>query len=328
MNAKQANNMLISVVTPCFNVEPFLDTFFGSILGQSYPHFELICVDDCSTDGTWDKLTEYSKKDDRVRIYRRESNSGCCKIPREEAISHATGDWIVYVDADDFIDPDYLEQLVQRHQETGADLIATRSVTYQAPSEEPSIPNDQFDFSQILPPEKALELCVGGWQISGAGALTKKSANLRCHNYLNTSRSFGRDNSDELTFREIILYSTKVAFCDTTYHVLYNPGSITRRDPRNFITYKTDWDIYLLCKKHCGSNAPVTKQALAAYIVHLFRLIRREKNWHPNIVADFLKLNCSMIWQSSFSLLRKIRSSVRLIYWNHKLTKYTHEKKS
>ena len=116
MNTKQANNMLISVVTPCFNVEPFLDTFFGSILGQSYPHFELICVDDGSTDGSYeflqDRIAARTAQDVEVVLLRNEVNLGNMGNWLRICAA-AKGEWLVKADGDDASEPNRVEAIAR-----------------------------------------------------------------------------------------------------------------------------------------------------------------------------------------------------------------------
>ena len=73
---------MISIAMVTYNGEKFLREQLDSILRQIYTDFELIICDDCSTDGTWEILTEYAKKDSRIQIYQNESNLGliCWKI--------------------------------------------------------------------------------------------------------------------------------------------------------------------------------------------------------------------------------------------------------
>lgn len=310
--------MFISIVTPCYNVSSFLDDYFDSLFSQTHHDFEIILVDDGSKDNTWEKLHEFQQKDSRIRIYQLETNSGGCKIPRETAISHANSDWIVAVDADDFLDKDYLEKLVNRQVETSADLVYSRTILWSPEKQELTIPDKEFDFSQILSSENALDLCVGGWKISSSGALVRKTLITNSHNYLQKAKLLGRDNLDELTSREVIIGANRLAFADTNYYARINMSSVTRSNPRQFYTYGTDLDLYHLLKHHYGAESQITRKALTAYISHIMRIVRKGEQINEDILNHLSMLKNKDIWNSSLSFNRKIRTTLRLHHLKRK----------
>lgn len=99
----------ISVLIPFYNVKSYLNMAIDSVLAQSFTDFELILINDGSTDGSALIAEEYQKKDPRIKVYQIE-NSGVANA-RNLALSYATGDYIAFVDADDTIKPNYLECL-------------------------------------------------------------------------------------------------------------------------------------------------------------------------------------------------------------------------
>jgi glycosyltransferase involved in cell wall biosynthesis len=98
----------VSVIMPCFNHARFLNDSVRSVLGQSGFDLELIVVDDCSTDGSWETLSNLAKKDSRLRIHGHSINQGASRS-RNDAIKMATGDFIAFCDADDVWEKDKLE---------------------------------------------------------------------------------------------------------------------------------------------------------------------------------------------------------------------------
>lgn len=94
-------DFLISVIVPVYNAERYLKECLDSLLNQTYKNIEIICVDDGSTDHSLDILNFYHKKDDRVKVYT-QKNSGP-SAARNTALEHAKGDYISFVDADDFL---------------------------------------------------------------------------------------------------------------------------------------------------------------------------------------------------------------------------------
>jgi glycosyltransferase involved in cell wall biosynthesis len=102
---------LVSVLMTAYNREKYIAEAIESVLASSYTNFELIIVDDCSADNTVAIAMSYAAKDKRVRVYVNEQNLG--DYPnRNKAASYATGEYIKYVDADDYIYPHGLEILV------------------------------------------------------------------------------------------------------------------------------------------------------------------------------------------------------------------------
>ena len=103
-------NPKFSVIIPIYNVAPYLRQCLDSIVAQSCADWEAICVDDGSTDASGAILDEYARKDSRFRIFR-QINSGV-GAARNHGLEFAAGDWITYLDGDDFYTPWMLEEFV------------------------------------------------------------------------------------------------------------------------------------------------------------------------------------------------------------------------
>ena len=112
---------LISIIVPIYNVDKYLERCIESILKQTYRVFELILVDDGSTDHSLDICKKFLKKDSRIKIIHKE-NEGLVSA-RKAGIKIASGDYIGYVDGDDWIEPDMYMHLINCMIKTGADMI-------------------------------------------------------------------------------------------------------------------------------------------------------------------------------------------------------------
>ena len=112
---------MISIIVPVYNVEKYLPACIDSLINQTYRDIEIICVNDGSTDGSLAILEEYARKDNRIKIISRE-NKGISHS-RNEALDIALGEWIMFVDSDDFIDIDTCEKAVKIANEQNADLV-------------------------------------------------------------------------------------------------------------------------------------------------------------------------------------------------------------
>lgn len=91
-----------SIIIPVYNVKKYLSQCLDSVINQTYPHIEIICVNDGSTDSSLQILEEYAKKDNRIKIINQE-NQGV-SVARNNGIDIVTGDYVLFVDADDWID--------------------------------------------------------------------------------------------------------------------------------------------------------------------------------------------------------------------------------
>lgn len=102
---------IVSIVTPVHNSEQFLRQCMDSVLAQTYPDWEHILVDDCSTDGSAALILSYVERDARIRYYRLNENSGA-GIARNTAIEASIGDYIAFLDSDDQWYPEKLTKQV------------------------------------------------------------------------------------------------------------------------------------------------------------------------------------------------------------------------
>ena len=111
---------MITVVVSIYNVEKYLDRCIQSILKQTYEDYELILVDDGSPDQCPEMCDEWAKKDARISVYHK-ANGGLSSA-RNCGIEHAKGDYIIFPDPDDWVEPDYLERLLKLQKEHQVDL--------------------------------------------------------------------------------------------------------------------------------------------------------------------------------------------------------------
>lgn len=112
---------MISIIVPVYNVEPYLRRCLDSIIEQTYRDLEILVIDDGSTDQSGKICDEYAELDERIRVTHTENRGLSCA--RNRGLDNATGDWIGFVDSDDWIEPDMYEVLLKRAEETGADIV-------------------------------------------------------------------------------------------------------------------------------------------------------------------------------------------------------------
>lgn len=102
---------LVSIITPTYNSGKFILEAYNSILSQTYTNWEWVVTDDCSSDDTFMILSSLSDQDDRVKVYKSESNQGAGSA-RNISIKHASGRYIAFLDSDDLWLPNKLEKQV------------------------------------------------------------------------------------------------------------------------------------------------------------------------------------------------------------------------
>ena len=95
------NTPLVSVITPAFNSEKFIRETIESVLNQTWQNWEMLIVDDYSTDNTYNIIKKHAEKDSRIHIFRLNANSGCRAVPRNHAIKRSKGEYIAFLDSDD-----------------------------------------------------------------------------------------------------------------------------------------------------------------------------------------------------------------------------------
>lgn len=113
---------MISIVVPVFNAENYLEKCIESILKQTYPVWELILIDNGSEDNSFRICQEYAKKDERITLLRQHQNRGV-SVARNLALEKACGKYLTFLDADDWVEPDYLEQFMGVQKKTDADMV-------------------------------------------------------------------------------------------------------------------------------------------------------------------------------------------------------------
>lgn len=121
------SNPLISVITPSYNAEKFIGETIESVIHQTYTNWEMIIVDDKSTDKTVQYVKEYQERDNRIRLIELEENSGSA-VARNTAMEHAGGEYLAFLDSDDLWKTEKLERQLAFMQENNIAFSFTKYV--------------------------------------------------------------------------------------------------------------------------------------------------------------------------------------------------------
>jgi len=125
------NSPLISIIMPAYNADKTIETAICSVLTQTYKNFELIIIDDCSSDATAAIIEKYANKNSAICICRNDCNKGIA-YSRNTGIAAAKGEWIAFLDSDDLWREDKLQKQVDFIRETGAVISYTASAFIDA----------------------------------------------------------------------------------------------------------------------------------------------------------------------------------------------------
>jgi teichuronic acid biosynthesis glycosyltransferase TuaG len=125
----------VSVVMPAYNAQRYIAATLQSVLDQTYRRFELLVVDDCSTDATREVVAGFSERDARVRLIRLPRNRGAPAGPRNVGVAEARGKWVAFLDADDIWHPQKLEIQLAVLERTGAKFCSSRMVDFEDESQ-------------------------------------------------------------------------------------------------------------------------------------------------------------------------------------------------
>lgn len=112
---------MISIIIPVYNVEQYIDKCIHSILNQTYGNFEIIIIDDGSTDSSGQRCDEYASKDSRIKVIHRE-NKGIVSA-RKEGLIYSVGEYVTYVDGDDWIDNAAYENMISDIEKNDSDIV-------------------------------------------------------------------------------------------------------------------------------------------------------------------------------------------------------------
>ena len=111
----------ISVIIPCYNVSEYVMDAVNSVFIQTYSNFEIICIDNNSTDGTYELLSRLSKEDDRIKLYK-EKRKGA-PFARNKGIAESSGEWLQFLDADDILLSGKFEEQLKIIEGEGSESI-------------------------------------------------------------------------------------------------------------------------------------------------------------------------------------------------------------
>ena len=164
----------VSLIVAIYKSEKFLPKLLDSIVSQTWQNLEILLMDDGSPDNSGLICDQYASKDSRIHVVHRK-NGGACEA-RNDGLSRATGDYILVIDGDDWLEPDYVEYLMNLIHKTGADMAMTDSIfttrnRTQVKSDSIEIYTPEEAFCAIIYPK----IPIGPWNKIYKNDLLKKN---------------------------------------------------------------------------------------------------------------------------------------------------------
>lgn len=210
----------ISVIVPVYKVEKYLRKCVDSILAQTFTDFELFLVDDGSPDKCGDICDEYAKKDDRIIVIHKKN--GGLSDARNVAIDRASGDYLTFIDSDDYVAENHLESMYRALLETDSDISITNISTVK----------DGFINNDFYNPDNKLKILNSKEEIfrtvyrpNACGKLYKK------HVFSGIRYPVGRLYEDVFTYHDILAMVNRVVLTgQNTYFYLIRSDSIMHQE--------------------------------------------------------------------------------------------------
>lgn len=307
-------NNLISVIMPVFNSSRFLAEAIESVIEQKYKNWELICVNDGSTDNSLDILKAYQKKDSRIQVYS-QNNSGAAKA-RKLGIMKSKGDYISYLDSDDVYSSDYLYETIKVALKESADVVMPVLVSCWGSSEEYNF-NDKNGLKEgdVISPKTAF-LRTFPWEVHGLNLY--KSSHIKKYALSDISDEDSY-NADEYLTRYLLLYSNKVVVSQGGYYYRKNEESVTNNfSPDKVSSLNVDSKLFFLAKNNNFKDSELMKMAdhfLSAKAGLKYNLIKNKYVIEPSdfsLAMDRIKESYGWEGYIRVNSLRKIKFLVFL----------------
>ena len=265
---------LISVLVPVYNAEPFLVMCLDSIFAQTYPNFEVVCIDDASADKSADILEQYARKHPRMKLLKLPAHQSVAVV-RNLLLQEAAGEYIAFIDADDSVHPEYLAHLYQAAQNTGADVVRC---LYQLQDirKNTLVPCEKKykGFSHLLPPSTSLERLQAALDDSQVWLKLIKTSLLKEHKIGFIPHVLPEDISFEILLYQ---YSKKIVFLPEHLYVYRVGNANSVSSNRSLCAYGTLEAMVFLCgdlvQRHLVEKAFYEK--IIGLTLHAVRRIRK-----------------------------------------------------
>ena len=291
-------NSLVSIIVPIYNVEKFIKRSIDSLINQTYKNIQIICVDDGSTDGSMKILSEY--QDERIIIVHKEN--GGISSARNYGFKFVKGDYITFVDSDDWVEPEYIHTLIKQFTRGDID-ISCIAFDYAYDDHKK---NYEYKMKKgVVKKNKALTLLCDGKTI------TNHVWNKMYRSYLFSDVRFeeGRTFEDIYVMFKLFSKASKVSMVDKVlYHYYMRDDSLIHNEkPQSAADIAIGYiQAYGLLKKSIHKYFTLKKCAWASYQV-LFLINKEEiqRKDLKSVVAFWKSHRCIALLGKKYFLMYK-----------------------
>lgn len=269
------NRIKFSIMTPVYNVELYVGECIDSVLAQTYENFELVLIDDGSTDNSGKICDEYKEKDDRIKVYHI-PNEGLLHA-RRYALERVNGEYYVFLDSDDKIYPNTLETIANNIAETNADCII---YGFEKFCDGKIIASVSEPNAQVLTNKESIYNKI--FTDSKFNAVWRKAVKATVFHKVDYSRYYHINLAEDLLQSiEIMEYSNSVSFIpDILYRYRLNPLSMTQTI--EYKNYKIDYTVREKVLELYSRTEEISGDSLEKY-----------REYCAKIVFNDIKMVCS-----------------------------------
>lgn len=257
------NNQKISVIIPIHNAQQYLDQTIQSVQSQTYPHFELILIDDASTDQSKKICKKYAKDDHRILILENHTHIHGPGPARNIGLGQAIGDYVYFMDADDWIEPDLFEAVILKVQEHDPDILQFGFFNEREGQQEEYIPY-LLNGKNLITKEDIKESFLEYWD--------KNRSSLWIHIYrrtlINETRFQPMMMGEDICFAlHMLRKANKILYIPKAfYHYRVIHGSTSHQWLKDTVKYQVE--IWKASKSFLDSFYPKFKQDIYAKVAY------------------------------------------------------------
>ncbi|SHK75992.1 MULTISPECIES: glycosyltransferase [unclassified Fibrobacter] len=308
---------LISIIVPIYKVEPYLHRCVDSIINQTYQDLEIILVDDGSPDNCPQICDEYQQKDSRIKVIHKPN--GGLSDARNAGLDIAQGEYIIFVDSDDFIHPEMAAVLFELLQKNGSDIAICNFVPF---THDVTTSNEAPVVETLSGEEAALRLYQKEYTTQSVVAwdkIYKKSV------FNNLRFKVGKFNEDEFFSYKAMLSSSKITYTsqELYYYFLRDTGiskAITNPKSLDGLEAKQEAIAYYRENKHFA----LLRAAVSSFLnftAKRYCFVHHQKGNHKNLLAEIKKHHFKVFSENKFVLDKRLTRRAQvfqfmpLLYW-------------
>ena len=263
---------MISIIIPVYNAEKWLHRCVDSVLCQTYYDFEIILVDDGSIDGSAKICDEYAKKDRRIKVVHKK-NEGVSSA-RQIGIENVHGDYVIHIDADDYIENDMLEKMYEVATQHNSDVvICDYYEVYQRERKYIEQKPSGFNIDDLT-----IDLLKGKLM----GSLWNKLFNVKCYN--NISFPYEMTYEEDLRACILILQNVKkISYVnDALYNYVRDENGLSLSKKYTWSSYNSEQILFQSIRNIVQENSDLLnayryRYTLSAYLVFVNRVVSRKE---------------------------------------------------